>query len=503
MTVDHKRIGRLYVGVSLVGVVGAVVIGGLLAIERIDASSAQLLELDSVLQLLSLYRVGLVFLGVLPLLLGLAIAVVPLQVGAYRIAFPRAAALSFWGWLLGALLLVLAYGLNGGPGGGDSEAVDLFLVSFALVLVSLLVGAVCVVTTTLTQRTAGMTLGRMPILSWGAFVTGAMLLLSLPVLVGDLVLLYTDHHYARLVFGGNLGVGGYLDWAVSQPQTYVYALIGLALIGDIVPVMARVRQPLRFTVLGALGVAAALSFGAYIQPVLYPGVTEEAFYVITNVVAFVPVLVLLGLWGMAVKQGKPRLASPLFFALGAGLMALVGAAAGALTPIDGLNLRETQYELGQFNYVLLAGLLAALGGLVFWGPKLWGRRLPGRPSRALAVLGLLAVILVAFPDLVLGFLDQPLGEVNFDLSQESLAQVLNGASFVGYLGVLFVVLAMAALAVRYFGAKGQEVGDDPWDAHTLEWSTSSPPPADEDFVTWVGEVASPEPLLDRKEATAP
>ena len=109
-------------------------------------------ELDAVVQLLSLYRYGLVFLGVLPLLLGLAIAIVPLQVGAYRIAFPRAAALSFWGWLIGAGLMVAAYAANGGPGGGNSEAVDLFLLSLALVVVSLLLGCVCVVTTALTLR---------------------------------------------------------------------------------------------------------------------------------------------------------------------------------------------------------------------------------------------------------------------------------------------------------------------------------------------------------------
>ena len=158
MTVDHKRVGRLYIAVSLVVVGAALVIGGLLALERVDVTPGQIIHSDAVGQMLSLYRYGLVFAGVLPLLLGLAIAIVPLQVGAYRIAFPRAAAASFWGWLLGSGLMILAYGLNGGPGGGDSEAVDLFLVSLGMVVVSLLLGALCVVTTCLTMRTAGMTL---------------------------------------------------------------------------------------------------------------------------------------------------------------------------------------------------------------------------------------------------------------------------------------------------------------------------------------------------------
>jgi heme/copper-type cytochrome/quinol oxidase subunit 1 len=499
-TVDHKRIGRLYGAVSLVAIAGALVVGGLLALERIDAGSAQILDLDAVQQMLSLYRYGLVFVGILPLLLGVAIAIVPLQVGAQRIAFPRAAALSFWVWIIGSALMILAYAVNGGPGGGDSEAVDLFLVSLAMVISALLLAASCVVTTALTLRAPGMTLGRAPILAWSAFVTGVMALLSLPVLMADVVLVYVDHHYGRLIFEGNLGIAQYLDWAVSQPQTYLYALIGLGVIGDVVPVMAKVRQPLRFSVLGALAVIAGLSFGGYIQPELLSDVKEQFLYVMTNILVIVPVLAALLLWAFALRKGgKPRLTSPLFFSLGAGLMFLVGAAAGALTPIKNLDLAGTQYELGQFNYVLLAGLLAGAGGLVFWGPKLWGRRLPGRAARALAVLGLLGVILAAFPDLVLGFLEQPLGEVNFDVDQEGLAQVLNGASFVGYVLLLIVVLAFFALAARGFGSSGQAVGADPWDGQTLEWTAGSPPPTDENFPEPVGEVASPEPLLDRKE----
>ena len=327
MTVDHKRIGRLYVGVSLVVVGAALVIGGLLALERVDVTPGQIIHSDAVAQMLSLYRYGLVFAGVLPLLLGLAIAIVPLQVGAYRIAFPRAAAASFWGWLLGSGLMILAYGLNGGPGGGDSEAVDLFLVSLGMVVVSLLLGALCVVTTCLTMRTAGMTVGRMPVLAWSSLVTGSMLLLSLPVLVGDIILVYTDHHYGRVLFGGNLGVAGWLDWSVSQPQTYVYALIGLGVVADIVPVMARVRQPLRFTVLGAIAVLGTISFGGYIQPNLNDDVRSEFLFAAVSIAAVIPVLMLFGLWGKAVKEGKPKGQAPLLFGLCAGLLALGGAAA--------------------------------------------------------------------------------------------------------------------------------------------------------------------------------
>ena len=389
MTVDHKRIGRLYVAVSLVAVLGALVIGALLARRagrrrrRADPPRS-----TPSLQLLSLYRYGLVFLGVLPLLLGLAIAIVPLQVGRLPHRLPPGR---------GAVVLGLAdrlrahargaYAPNGGPGGGNSEAVDLFLVALGLLVVaSLLLGCVCVVDHRADDAGAGHDARADADPGVGRLRDAARCCCCrLPVLVGDLILLYVDHHYGRLVFGGNLGVPAYIDWSVSQPQTYLYALIGLGAIADIVPVMSRVRQPLRFTVLGALGVAAALSFGAYLQPLLAPTSARSSTSWPRTCVAVVPVLVLLGLWGLAMKRGKPRFTSPLFFALAPASWPSPAPRRARSPRSTGLDLLGTQFELGQFNYVLLAGLLAGLGGLVFWGPKLWGRRLPGRPARALAV----------------------------------------------------------------------------------------------------------------------
>ena len=396
-------------------------------------------------QLLSLYRYGLVFIGVLPLLLGLAIAIVPLQVGAYRIAFGRAAALSFWGWLIGSGLMIAAYAANGGPGGGNSEAVDLYLLSLALVVVSLLLGAVCVVTTALTLRTAGMTLGRMPILAWGAFVTGVMLLLSLSVLVGDLIMVYVDHHYGRLVFGGNVGVPAWLDWSVSQPQTYLYALIGLGAIGDVIPVMSKVRQPMRFTVLGALGVAAALSFGGYLQESINPDIREEAVYVVTNVVAFVPVARPARPVGAGHPQGRQ---APL--RLAAVLLPRRRPHGPRRRPRRRARPRST-------GSTCTAPSSSSASSTTCSWPASSPASAPscsGAPSSGAGgyrdgrcgcwpFLGLLGVILVAFPDLVLGFLDQPLGEVNFELDQETLGNILNAASFVGYLALFLTVVAFA------------------------------------------------------------
>ena len=127
-TTDHKRIGRLFISVSLVGLLGVVVVAALLGIERIDAEAA-MLDINSIPQLFALYRIGLTFGVLVPLLLGIAIAVVPLQLGARSLAFPRLAAAGFWTWFIGAVLVVVSIVANGGPGGGDAKFVGLFLVS--------------------------------------------------------------------------------------------------------------------------------------------------------------------------------------------------------------------------------------------------------------------------------------------------------------------------------------------------------------------------------------
>src|SRR5262249_30341022 len=142
-TADHKRIGRLFVGFSLTALLGVAGIGALLGFERIDTKSIDL-DSGSLDQLFSLFRVGLVFMVAIPLVLGIAIAVVPLQVGSRALAFPRAAALGLWTWLTGTGIVIAAYCMNGGPNGGDANAVDLFLAGLGLAVIGLIVAAATV-----------------------------------------------------------------------------------------------------------------------------------------------------------------------------------------------------------------------------------------------------------------------------------------------------------------------------------------------------------------------
>ena len=497
-TGDHKKIGRLYVAWALVFAVADLVIGALLAFERIDDNGTQILKGNAISQLYSFYGVTLVFCVVVPLLFGLAMAVVPLQVGARGIAFPRAAALSFWVWLAGSGVMVGSYLANGGPGGGRSVAVDLFLAAFVVVLAGLVLSAICLATTVMALRAPGMWLDRVPVFAWGVLVSASILILSLPVLVGDVIYLYVDHRYGRLIFGGNLGVSAYIGWALVAPQLFAYTVAAYGYVADAVGTFARARLQKPDSVLVAIGLAGALGFGAWFQPAFYPSVGHSFLAKVFAIGAVLPPLLVLGAVGLTLKAGRPALRSPLIFAVVALLFALGGAAIGVLLPFDGLNLQGTVFGFAQFNAVAYAGVLAGVGGLVYWGPKLWGRRISEPAMYGVATLGLLGVALIAIPDVILGFMKQPAGTVS-DLGISGPVGFLNGLSGVGYVLMALAVLGVIAEALRGF-ARGPVAGDDPWQGQTLEWATTSPPP-DANFAE-PPVVTSAQPLLDRQEAAS-
>jgi heme/copper-type cytochrome/quinol oxidase subunit 1 len=206
------------------------------------------------------------------------------------------------------------------------------------------------------------------------------------------------------------------------------------------------------------------------------------------------VLMVVGTILGGLKGAKPRISAPFVFALLGAVSVLAGAAAHLLTPIVDLQLAGTVYEEGVFVYIAYGAVLAGLGAIAYWGPKLWGRRIADKAALPLAALGFLATVLASLPYLVAGFQGQPAGVpggYDYDLSPH----LLNGLVCAGHALMLLTVVAFAALAMRSF-TKGELAGDDPWDGQTLEWATSSPPP-NGNFID-LHTVGSASPLLDLK-----
>jgi len=510
---DSKKTGRLFIGTGLIGLLATVVINVLISVERLDGADVAL-DADSWVQLFSAQRFGLIFGAALPIGMGLALAAVPLQVGARSIAFPRLAQMGFFMWFGGFALAYAAIIGNGGFG-GDADMVDLFFAAHGLMVLGLLAGAASVVTTVLTTRAPGMTMRRVPFFAFSAFIYGIGLLLVLPVLLGSLVYLFVDHRSGSgLLFES--GVSEYAQWAFGQPTSFLYALPIIGLLAELLPVTFAKRTPFRGLVFGGLtliGVAALA--GSTQQTVfqvpwegsqLYIGDSDDVTTKLGDLVpwALFHLLPLLGagiVLLMTLFMAKPEKGAKINiigafpFALFGFFMVLVGMAGAAILPFVDLELLGTVFDEAALVYVVYGLVLGAMGGVVYWAPKLWGVVLDLKVVTPLALLGLLGTIAASFPHYIAGFLGQ---EAGFAYSDSDL-QIWNIIVLVGHALMAATVLAFVGLLAKTVAGRDDEpVADDPFDAHTIEWATTSPAPAD-NFVD-VPMITSAEPLLDAKEA---
>ena len=505
---DHKVIGRIWLAASVLHLVVAGAAALFVAVLRIDPSD---LDNDFFSQAVTLRSIGGTFLFLLPLSIGIATLVVPLQVGAATLAFPRAAAAAAWTYLLGGGLIIGAYAIDGGPYGGDTDGVRLFVVALLLVLLALAVAWICIGTTVLALRAPGMTLRRVPLFAWSSLVSATVWLVTLPVLAGLVIIAYIDLRYGGpngfMTGGGALTLYGRISWAFSQPAVYAFGIPVLGFVGTVVPVFSRTRHQQHRAALLLIGAYGALAAGAWAVPAFSADVTPwlyEAPWVGVSFLVMVPVLGLLGLWALTARAGSPQLGSPLIFGLASVLMLLAGLAAGAVQAIEpiktvvdgeGESLFGTSVTTSVASYIVLAASIAAFGSVALWAPKIFGRLLPENGARVVALVLLVGTVVWSLPDLVSGILGQPgfPGLLAPDNTDE--IEVLNTISAVG--GVVLALGAAGFIALIIAALRSTELpGDDPWSGHTLEWATSSPPPAG-NFAA-LPEVTSEAPLYDAR-----
>jgi cytochrome c oxidase subunit 1 len=484
----HRSIGRLWVGTALVFLVVSGGVGGALGAERLKTSTYNVFGEKNFAQAMSLHGVSALFLFAIPVFIGLGTIVVPRQVGAKTIAFPRAAATAYWSYLLGGALVIVSYLINGGPFGGNEKGVDLFLVSLAMVIAALVLASVCIATTVLAVRVPGLTLARVPLFAWSMLVATTIWIASLGVLFGLLVLLYIDHRNRVFFYGGNFQIDKWLRWTMTQPQVYAFAIPVLGFAGDVVPVFARVRARMHGVQLAAIGAFAPLSFGAWTFLWVQQKPVHEFLFVVVSLSALLPLLAFAAGLADTVRRGRVRIGSPLLFAVAAVLMLLAGVAAGALRAIHSLQLAGTTTDSAIVHYALGAAAIAAIGAIHFWWPHVLTRPLREGLGLLTAALMLVGVIGLALPDVISGFLDEPLHSLI--TNPRDGVELLNGISFGGGVLLLLGVLAFVAnLAVSLSRRGDDEHVADPWDGHSLEWVD------DPRAVT----VTSEAPLLDARD----
>ena len=554
---DHKVIGRLWIFGALLFGLFTLIADVLVRIERLDTDGVGLFSTVATAdQWFSLHRVSLVFLFVVPLLIGIAMVVVPLQIGAPSLAFPRAAAAALWSWATAGVIMVTSWAIDGGlvdrrpadrldelANAPVSQASQLSMLSLGMVVLSLLVASMVIVTTIFTERSQGMSLYNVPLFTWSMLVAGAVWLLSLPVLVANIMVMWVDARGEAAHSFGNSLMYEQISWVFDQPQVFAFAIPVLGMLGETLPVALGRRLKQYDMAMVAIGAFGAFSFGAYAQTFFNPNANTTWLYVVGSITLILPILAFLGscaLTGAAAGRAPkvtPHLAlsvMALLALLTAGAIATIRILDSLLAPVIGfLNsivgfiqnvfdsssdsgdgwewlsdlqgwVRDTFDELAgtsvggaMLQLALIAGLLAAVAGLYYWSPKILGRKLPAGLGM-LAGLSLLGgAIVSAVPDAISGFLEQQ--ERAFEAGTRDGVEALNFISLLGSFGVLagFGLVLVAIPAAMFLGGDDDDDDEDPrnpWNGHTLEWLTESPPAPgnfDGPFV-----VTSEAPLLD-------
>ena len=507
-TSDHKRIGRMFITLALVFATLALVLDFLVRLDLISDNDSPVLGVDVFAQVFVLTRETLVLLVLIPLFLGLAIYLVPLQIGAANVAFPRAAAVSFWGWLISAGVLIGAYVGDGGPYGGWQNGVDLHLLALAGIVLSLLAGAITVGVSVLTMRSPGLYLDDTPPFSWAALVTASMLMVTLPVLLGQITILYLDHRYGEVFLGGNAGIWQRIDWVYQTPQLFIYVVPVLGVIAEIMLAAARRRVFEPLALYFTLGLVGLFGFGAWANF----GITTEGADIVDGAEGIVLVglyagaaagiAALLGLLGFTLLQARrrPKLNAAFLAAAAAGQLLLLAAVVGFLAAaadwlniagrgVDGNSpLRFTTFTTGQLSLLVYgAGLLGAVAALHWWAPKIWGIKL-SEPAGWLAVVAIGGGAFLAWlgPVLAGAFAEQPefvYQDPTLTSNYQSLvdSSAASGFTLLGVIGVVIVFAGLLltklnllrALATRKRATSA--VGADPWGALSPEWLLDSPP----------------------------
>ncbi|HUQ40424.1 MAG TPA: cbb3-type cytochrome c oxidase subunit I [Acidimicrobiales bacterium] len=485
---DHKRVGLLYVYAAL----GFLVIGGvagfLLRAELAETGN-QFLG-DDYGRTFSLHATVLGVLCLPALWVGISSHLVPLQIGASRVAFPRALASSFWLYLTGGVLLIGTYANDGlriagvtvsappaAPKGGAAAANTLWVTALGMVGVASLIAAVVLVTTVATLRAPGMRFERLPLFTWATFASGLVVILATPVLLAGLLVAYLDVHFGSRLFvsDGGPALWQHTVWLFGRPEAFLLLLPGLGVACEVVATHAR-RPLLGFAAARAALLAfAALSLLAWASGPSAVRAIAPPTSTVATALAALPLGVLVLAWLGTLAKGRPRIHSSLLFVAGAVVLlgfAALNAAIAAVVSVHG-----TAWSNGFLHAALFSPpLLLAAAALHHWAPKLWGRQLPGGAAALTALLLTLGSLVHSGAAFLLGYDGQPWHAAEGD--GDAFTNLNRLASLGGALTVLGVILLIVSVA-RVAGASDtDDAADDPDTVSglTLEWAAPSPPP---------------------------
>ena len=516
-TVDHKKIGIMYLVTALI----FFTVGGVEALLlRIQLGTPEntLLNPNLYNQIFTMHGTTMIFLAMMPFNVGFANYIVPLMVGANDMAYPRLNALSYWLFLFGGIFLSSSFMLGGAPDAGwfaytplsitsVTDGMDFWVLGLQILGVGSVLGALNIIVTIFNLRAPGMRFNRMPLFVWAQLVTSFLIVFSFPSITVATVLLYFDRNFGTGFFdptqGGDPLLWQHLFWFFGHPEVYILILPAFGIISEVLPVFAR-KPIFGYAFIAYSSVAIGfLGFTVWAHHMFAVGMgpLANAAFSATSMLIAVPTGVKIFNWIATLYGGSLNFKTPLYFAVGFIFLFIIGGISGVILgspPVD-LQATDTYFVVAHIHYVLFGGTIFALfSAFYYWWPKMFGRLLSERLGMIHFWLTFVGMNLAFFPMHYLGMIGMPRRIYTYPRGMG-----FDFWNLMSTLGALTVALGALVFIINIIFARqnGTIPDNDPWDGHTLEWATTSPPPPHN--FDRVPIVRSTRPVWDLKYAESP